>query len=171
MAKPPFQHPNTVLQGEFVEPVRSPRTTATHPQWQRRKNGVGYTFHVELAQLENRLDAQFKDVHQHLGRHHSLSQAAIAQWFINLDERVLQNFHNLDRKLNIVLTTQRTQAKQRLTLWLMVALTASGVYITLIHPLLRPPQPVMPTLQQLPSKATPTPPTPTVPLPTEIPKG
>ncbi|NEO84658.1 MAG: hypothetical protein F6J87_10450 [Spirulina sp. SIO3F2] len=168
MAKTQFQHPETILQGEFVETTVPPRPQTPNSQWQRRKNGVGYTFHAELTQLENRLDTKFTGLHQHLGRHHSISQAAIAQWFGNLDERVLQNFHNLDRKLNIVLATQRTQAKQRLTLWLMVVLTAGGAYITLIHPLLRPAQPIVPTLQQFPANSAPVP---NVPLPTEIPKG
>ncbi|MGB0564233.1 MAG: hypothetical protein ACPGVO_20895 [Spirulinaceae cyanobacterium] len=168
----PLKTPETVLQAEFVDPATVVATP--QPTWQRRKNGVGYTFHKELAQLEGHLDQKFTGLHHHVHQQSQTNQNAIGQWFGILDENVSHQFQALDRKLsqklNLVLATQRAQASRRSLLWLMGTLAAAGVYIIVLHPLLSPPRTQSVSSPDLsPSASTPTAlPTPNPPLPSDV---
>ncbi|MEM8641734.1 MAG: hypothetical protein AAGG51_23395 [Cyanobacteria bacterium P01_G01_bin.54] len=171
----------TVIQGEFVESARSSTSSPTASPWQQRRNGKGYTFRAELARLEGRLGDRFSRLHQHLSHSQAAQQQTLSTWFVQLDERLLQRLAMVDRKLNAVLLAQRARSRQLILLWLMGLLAVLGVYITLVHPLLRPAKPVLPqpatppsaTPQTIPPPSTtPQPPLsrPTVPLPHEVPQ-
>ncbi|MEM8642848.1 MAG: hypothetical protein AAGG51_29125 [Cyanobacteria bacterium P01_G01_bin.54] len=180
MPQTQLQTPETVLQAEFVEstsaipsaPSQPTNPTMGQPAWQRRKNGVGYTFHKELAQLEGRLEEQFTGLHQHLHQQSTTHHNAVGQWFGTLDANMGQQFRVLDRKLsqklNLVLATQRAQSSRRSVLWLMGTLAAAGVYIIVLHPLLSPPQPRQPSAATPPASTPMTLPTPNPPLPGEV---
>ncbi|NEO88333.1 MAG: hypothetical protein F6J87_29365 [Spirulina sp. SIO3F2] len=173
MPSPHAHNTNTVIQGEFVEPARSPAKPPNPSPWQQRRNGKGLTFHAELARLEGHLDEQFTNLHQHFSQNHNAQNHNLSVWLTQIDGRILQRLNTVDRKLNAILLAQRARSKQLLTLWLMGLLAVLGIYITLIHPLLRPAQPTMPMSSAPQPKAMPTPtvPKPTVPLPHEIPQN
>lgn len=149
-----------VIQGEFVESARSRKK----PSWQRRSNGVGYTFRAELAQMEQRLDQRFVHIHEHLDQNYSNGQQTMSQWFASLDERLLRVLYDMDTKLNALIAEQRSQASRRLTLWLMGVLVVLGMSVMVVHPLLQSAKPALPPQPD-------TTPSPVVPLPLEIPKG
>lgn len=119
------------------------------------------------------LDSQFRQLHDRLTRLHRRQRQEFGQWLTASEQHTLTQLqqleaqlHRTERKLDLFFAEQRSQSSRRSILWLMGLLVASVAYITVIHPLLQPPRPVLsplpvpspysiPTPMPLPNPATP----------------
>ncbi|MDB9496167.1 hypothetical protein PN441_00840 [Spirulina major CS-329] len=140
-------HPSPIFEAEFVEanPWESPPTAAAPP-------------------ASTPMDYQFHQLHDRLTRLHRRQRQELGQWFSTSEQQTLAQLqhletqlHRTERKLDVFLAEQRSQSSRRSILWLMGLLVVSVAYITVIHPLLQPPRPVMPPLPVPSPQGMPTP--------------